>query len=112
VKYIHPNNPILMLYRLYSSSGNTLGVENYLGYFEIEANGHFSRYVEIRADGTAMRYNQSHDVDHFGQLPEGQWDEAEATKSEYGVVVPITAELFEAVWRKTRCDNDQFFTAE
>ena len=44
-------------------------------------------------------------ADQFGQLPEGSLDEAEISKPEYGVFVPITAVVFEAIWRNTTCQN-------
>ncbi|GDY10261.1 hypothetical protein LBMAG52_37490 [Planctomycetia bacterium] len=95
-----------MLYRLYSSVGNSVGVDPYLGYSEIGDDGYWSRYIEFLPDGLVLKYTETHDADSLGQLPEGLWDEAEALKDEYGVVAPITVELFELVWARTRCDND------
>ncbi|WAC73756.1 hypothetical protein OU995_03165 [Roseateles sp. SL47] len=94
-----------MLYRLYCSSGNTVGIDEFLCYSEIEADGHWLRYVEVRADGTALRYDREHAADTFGVLPEGQWDELEASQVEFGTVSAISAGLFEAIWRTTRCVN-------
>ena len=95
-----------MFYRLHSSAGNTVGIDDYLGYLEIGDNGYCRRYVEIRADGTALRYSADHEADGLGQLPEGPWDDDEAGQREYGAVLPISRELFEAVWRLTRCVNE------
>lgn len=94
-----------MLYRLYSSTGNTLGLDDYLGYLEIDVDGYTTRYLEINSNGLAYRYTRDHPADEFGVLPEGVWDEAEASKAEYGLLVPITAPLFAAVWARTHCDN-------
>ena len=94
-----------MKHRLYSSTGNTLGVESYLGFFEIDADGYVCRYIEIRSDGTALRYCETFSADGFGQLPEGPIDETEIAQAEYGVFAPITAEIFEVVWRNTICQN-------
>ncbi|MEJ7807010.1 MAG: hypothetical protein WKG03_13945 [Telluria sp.] len=94
-----------MLYRLYPSSGNTHGLEDHLGYCEIDVDGYLTRYLEINSNGLAYRYTRDHPADEFGALPEGVWDEAEAAKPEYGAMAPITAALFATVWARTRCDN-------
>lgn len=95
-----------MLYRLYCSSGNTLGVDEYVCYSEIGADGTWVRYVEVKSDGTALRYDRERAADEYGVLPEGEWEEAEATKREYGIVATISADLFQAVWSVTHCVND------
>jgi hypothetical protein len=94
-----------MLHRFYSSVGNTVGRKEYLGYFEIDSDGYFTRYLEISSDGLACRYTRDHPADAFGALPEGVWDDAEASKAQNGVLAPITAALFAAVWMRTRCAN-------
>ncbi len=94
-----------MIYRLYCSSGNTVGVDEYVCYSEIGSDGHWVRYIEVKADGKALRYTESRDADSHGQLPEGQWNEEEASKREYGVVWPISKELFESIWSATSCIN-------
>lgn len=94
-----------MLYVLYSSVGNTEGIEDYLAYSEIDDEGYFSRHIEIRSDGTALRYTEDLAADTYGQLPEGLWDATEASKTEYGIVFPITESLFSAVWQFTKCKN-------
>jgi hypothetical protein len=94
-----------MLYRLYCSSGNTVGVDEYVCYSEIGVDGYWLRYIEIKADGTAVRYRTDHAADSLGTLPDGQWDETEASKKEYGVVTAISKELFESLWIVTRCGN-------
>ena len=96
-----------MLYRIYSSTGNTRGLENYVAYFEVDTDGYFTRYLEINSNGLAYRYTRDHPADKFGALPEGVWEEAEASKAEFGMIAPITASLFAAVWARTRCDNDE-----
>lgn len=94
-----------MHHLLYCSSGNRLGIPEYLGYSEIGDDGYWVRYVEVRVDGTALRYSTGHSADAYGVLPEGQWDQKEASKAEYGAVTTISAKLFEAVWSTTRCIN-------
>lgn len=47
-----------MLYRLYSTIGNTRGLEDYLAYFEIDLDGYFTRYLEIHSNGLAYRYTR------------------------------------------------------
>ena len=94
-----------MLYRLYSTTGNTCGLKEYLGYFEIDLDGYVTRYLEINSNGLAYRYTRDHPADEFGALPEGVWDETEASQAEYGSMALITAALFAAVWARTRCVN-------
>ncbi len=95
-----------MFYRLYCSSGNTLEVEEYVCYSELDDDGHWLRYVEITACGKALRYSREHLADGHGVLPEGVWDDQEMTAGEYGTVTPISNRLLEAVWSATRCIND------
>ncbi len=94
-----------MIYRLYCSSGNTVGIDEYVSYSEIGDDGYWLRYVEIKADGTALRYDTERAADTFGVLPEGMWNEEEASKPEYGATTAISPGLFEAVWATTRCVN-------
>jgi len=95
-----------MIYRFYTSYGNTLGIDEFLSYSELAEDGYWSRYLEIRPDGTAVRYTTQRDADEFGILPEKTWDEEEAAKPGYGIMAPISAALFEAVWSNTRCLNN------
>lgn len=94
-----------MLYVLYSSVGNSQGIEEYLAYSEIDEEGYWVRHLEIRADGIALRYTTELAADIYGQLPEGRWDSDESTRKEYGTVALITEALFDAVWRVTNCNN-------
>lgn len=94
-----------MIYWLYCSSGNTAGIDEYVCYSEISEDGYWNRYVEIRADGAALRYNRIRAADSFGVLPEGTWNESESSLREYGTVSAISSSLFEAVWLVTNCAN-------
>jgi hypothetical protein len=94
-----------MLYRIYSSTGNTRGLKDYIAYLEIDVDGYFTRYLKISSNGMACRYTRDHPIDKFGSLPEGAWDELAASKAENGMLAPITAAMFSAVWARTRCDN-------
>ena len=94
-----------MLYRLHCTTNNSVGLEEYLSYSEIDDEGYWSRYLEIRADGTVLRYSTDKEADRFGILPEGLWNEAEAKNEKYGIVTAISVELFEAIWAKTDYDN-------
>ncbi|WP_052574101.1 hypothetical protein [Haloferula sp. BvORR071] len=96
-----------MIYRLECSSGNIHGLDEYVSYSEIGADGYWLRYLEFRADGSALRYTTQHPADHLGILPEGVWDEVEASKAEYGTVTPISRALFESVWSASHCMNDK-----
>ena len=95
-----------MIHRLYCSSGNTVGVHEYIGVFEIDPSDHCTRYVEIKADGTVLRYDLNHDADAFGQLPEGRWEEIEASKQMYGTYIAISSSLFESVWSAVHGANE------
>jgi hypothetical protein len=66
----------------------------------IGADGSWVRYVEIKSDGTALRYDTERVADQYGILPEGKWEEAESTVREYGTVAAISAELFQVVWSR------------
>jgi len=94
-----------MKYLLCCSSRNTVGIDEYVSYSEIDEDGYWCRYLEINAKGTALRYSTDHAADKFGVLPEGKWNEAEGAKPEYGVSRHISRELFDAVWRSVRCAN-------
>lgn len=94
-----------MKYRLYSSEGNSVQLESYLGFFEIGDDNHVTRYLEFCADGTPRRSTEKFYVDEFGRLPERPIDEAEASKSEYGTFVAISSTAFEAIWLNTVCKN-------
>jgi hypothetical protein len=95
-----------MKYYFYTSTGNTVGLDEYLCYSEIDADGYYSRYLEITSSGAAYRYSRDHMADEHGVLPEGIWDDAEATKAESGTTAKITPELFAAIWGRIACDND------
>ena len=94
-----------MKYRLYSSEGNSLGLESYLGFFEISDDGYVSRYLEICSDGTPLRYTEEFHTDEYGFLPEKPVDEIETSKPEYGVFAAISPTVFETVWNTTVCRN-------
>ena len=96
-----------MIYRLNCSSGNTIGVEEYISYSEIDDTGAWRRYLEIRADDTVHRYNTVYVSARFGELPDGVWIEAEAVKPEYGVNCAISKELFESAWRSVHIIDER-----
>jgi hypothetical protein len=94
-----------MNYYLYTSTGNTVGLDDYLSYSEIDVDGYHSRYLEISSSGATYRYSREHVADEHGFLPEGIWDDIEAAKAEYGTTAKITAELFTAIWDRMACDR-------
>lgn len=96
-----------MRHYLYSSSGNTLSLDEYLGFFEVGEDDYICRYLEIRADGVAVRYSEKQPFDTYGILPEGTWSSGanEAAKPEYGHCRPISSALFETIWRSTKVLN-------
>ena len=52
-----------MLYRLYSSVGNSVGVDPYLGYSEIGDDGYWSRYIEFLPDGLVCNRSRGERMD-------------------------------------------------
>ena len=97
-----------MVHFLYCSSGNTVGLDEYVGWFEVnEVEDLVHRYLEIRHDGTCLRYTEEHAADEFGVLPEGRWSEAASTigDREYGHLARVSARLFEAAWESTKAVN-------
>lgn len=97
-----------MRHYLYSSTGNTVGIHNYIGHFEVDEDGYCTRYLEIQESGDALRYTEEKAADSHGMLPDQNWHdgELEMHKKEYGTLTPITAALFETIWRATRCINE------
>jgi hypothetical protein len=90
---------------LYCSSGNTEGIDEYVAFFEIADDGYCSRYLEVRSTGDALRYTEKTPADQFGILPEGQFDESELAKPEYGKLNEISSHLFDSVWHRVECRN-------
>ena len=95
-----------MHYRLYCSSGNSEGIDEYVGYVELDTEGSALRYLEISSATGARRYDEARSADAFGMLPEGQWPLDNPSSSTFGVESAISRELFEAVWLTTQCLND------
>lgn len=79
-----------MNHYLYCSAGNSLGLDEYIGYFENDEYGYCVRYVEILANGVALRYSEEKAAYKYAQLPEGKWVESETTKAEYGHCIKIS----------------------
>ena len=97
-----------MKHYLYCSSGNTLGIDEYIGLYEIGEDGFCVRYLEVHAGGSALRYTEEQAADQHGVLPERSWyeHEGELAKAEYGSLKLISPALFEAAWNNTHCLND------
>lgn len=95
-----------MKHYLYCSSGNTVGLDEYLGFFEIDEDGYCIRYLEIRSDGRALRYTEQDPADEFGVLPEKTWDEQAMAEPELGILKYISKGLFDSTWHATHCCNN------
>jgi len=91
-----------MKHYLYCSSGNTQGLDEYLAFFEVAEDGHFSRYLEIQSAGKVLKYTEDKPADEFGALPEGPWEPLEASKPEYGTLNDISKALFDSAWSSLR----------
>lgn len=59
----------------------------------------------LKSDGDALRYTEEKPADQFGVLPEGQFDESEMTKPEYGKLNEISRCLFDSVWDRVETRN-------
>jgi hypothetical protein len=96
-----------MTYYLYSSVDNIFGIDEYISFFEVGDDGYHVRYIEIKPNGTVIKYNQVHAADKFGQLPEGKLNDqrSEIFDNRYGTTVTITKELFDSVWANIFCVN-------
>jgi len=92
---------------LYCSAGNTEGLDEIIGFFEIADDGYCSRYLEIRAGDDALRYTEQKPSDEFGVLPEGPWNALEAAKPAYGKLSCISQSLFDSAWQGIQCRNDR-----
>ena len=71
-----------MRYYVYSAFGNQIELDSMLNFYEIGDDLYFTRSIEINAEGQVLKYSTEHQADEHGQLPEGEWDEAEAAKPE------------------------------
>ena len=89
-----------MKHYMYCSSGNTEGLDEYVAFFEIADDGHYSRYLELCRMGDALKYTEDNAADEYGALPEGPWDALEAAKPKYGTLTDISKELFENAWNR------------
>jgi hypothetical protein len=92
---------------LYCSSGNTEGLDEYIGFFEIAEDGYCCRYLEISSVGAALRYTQESPSDEYGVLPEGPWDALQAAKPALGTLSGISRNLFDSAWHGVQCRNDR-----
>jgi len=80
-------------------------MKGYLGYFEIDDDDYATRYLEIRPNGIVVRYTKEFGADEFGVLPECRIEDDEVPDPEYGIFIPICAEVFETIWKNTICCN-------
>jgi hypothetical protein len=96
-----------MIWYLYSSANNLIGIDEYIGLFEVGNDGYCERYMEISSDGTALKYSQTHPSDKLGQLPEGNFSaiKSEIFDSRYGTTITISKALFESFWLNFHCIN-------
>ncbi len=83
----------------YQSFGNTVGITEVVDdFWEIADDGHVSRSVHVQHDGSVLKYDQKHDADHLGALPEGVITEEMLADRSVGAVTPISPTEFEAKW--------------
>jgi len=83
----------------YQSIGNTVGIENTVDdFWEIADDGHVVRSVHLQPDGSLTKYDQEHDADRFGALPEGILTEEMLADSSLGKITFLSLDEFEAKW--------------
>jgi hypothetical protein len=96
-----------MKYVRYQSAGNCAGIEEeYDDYWEITEEGHIVRSVNVRPDGSQLKYDEKRDADRFGALPEGKIPADMLTDSSLGTFTTISLAEFEARW-KIRAINEE-----
>lgn len=93
-----------MKYYLYCSSGNSEGLDEYVGFFEIAEDGYCSRYLELRPTGYALKYTEDKPADAYGVLPEGPCNALEAEKPKYETLNLISKEPFDSAWDRIHSD--------
>ncbi len=90
-----------MKYVRYESRGNTVGLDELIdAYWELDKKNEVIRCIEIKQDGTRLKYNQNHIADSHGQLPEGKITEENLSDKRYGVITTLTKDQFEMEWFK------------
>ena len=83
----------------YQSGGNTVGITEVVDdFWEIADDGHVVRSVHFQPDGSVLKYDQKHDADHFGALPEGEMSEEMLQDRSVGAVTFISPAEFEVRW--------------
>jgi len=83
----------------YQSVGNSVGIEeNADDFWEIADDGYVVRSVHILPDGSHLKYDRSHDSDHFGALPEGVITDEMLADRSVGRITIIPPDEFEVKW--------------
>jgi len=83
----------------YQSLANTVGIAEVVDdFWEIADDGHVVRSVHLQSDGSVLKYDQEHDADHLGALPEGVITEEMLEDRSVGTVTPISPAEFETRW--------------
>ena len=91
----------------YQSVGNSVGLESDIDdYWEIDSEGYVVRSICVLPDGTLLKYDQAHDADQFGQLPEGVVTEENLQDASYGKITRLTLQDFEAKWSEKAKNHD------
>ena len=93
-----------MKYVLYEAAGNTRGLGYDVQYWEINEDGYVERALCVQEDGKLLKYDQSHDADRMGQLPEGIISDENLSDVSYGKVTRLNPEEFETKWAQ-RAEN-------
>jgi len=72
-------------------------------YYEISPDNSFSRSLEVYDDGVAYSYDDSHESDEYGILPDAEMDEESA--HDFGELTSLTLNQFNGIWTATAVNN-------
>ena len=83
----------------YQSIGNSVGIQEVIDdFWEVADDGHVVRSVSVRPDGSHLKYDEAHDADHFGALPEGLITPEMLADRSLGKITLISLVDFDAKW--------------
>lgn len=79
-------------------NGGTAGWGTRFDFWEVDQDGRFTRSVHAYDGGQCLRYDELHEADGFGQLPEGPLEPDEIDSEDRADLVEIDRATFELAW--------------